>query len=258
MTEERTDPQPEEARKMTVWEHIGELRTRLIRVLVVFGLALAGGLAGAEPVFEYLVGAAPSDKLELNAFSPWDAVSLYVKIGVLLALVAAVPYAFYEMWAFVKPGLSRKERAVTLRYVPWALLMLLAGLAFAYFVVFPMAFLFTERVTLAMGLKQTYGVGQYFAFMLNILLPVSLLFEMPLVILFLTRIGMLSPRLLVKMRRVAWFLMVLVATMITPPDVVSDLLVSVPLIALYEFSVWLSKVADRRRLRALKQSLGES
>lgn len=258
MTEQRSEPRPEEARKMTVWEHIGELRSRLIRVLAVFGLALAGGLVGAEPVFEYLVEAAPSDKLELNAFSPWDAVSLYVKIGVLLALIVAVPYAFYEMWAFVKPGLSRKERAVTLRYVPWAFLMLIAGLAFAYFVVFPMAFLFTERVTLAMGLKQTYGVGQYFAFMLNILLPVSLLFELPLVILFLTRIGILSPRLLVRMRRVAWFLMVLVATMITPPDVISDLLVSVPLIALYEFSVWLSKVADRRRLRALEQSLGES
>lgn len=243
---------------MTLWEHVGELRRRLIRVLVVFGVALAGGLAGAEPVFEYLIAAAPSEKLELNAFSPWDAVGLYVKIGVLLSLIIAVPYAFFELWAFVKPGLSRKERALTLRYVPWALLMLLAGLAFAYFVVFPMAFLFTERVTLAMGLKQTYGVGQYFAFMLNILLPVSLLFELPLVILFLTRIGILSPRTLIRMRRVAWFLMVLIATMITPPDVISDLLVSVPLIALYEFSVWLSKVADRRRLRALQESLGES
>jgi len=258
MTEQRSEPRPEEARRMTLWEHIGELRRRLIRVLVVFGAALAGGLAGAEPVFEYLVAAAPSDKLELNAFSPWDAVGLYVKIGVLLSLVVAVPYAFFELWAFVKPGLSRKERALTLRYVPWALLMLLAGLAFAYFVVFPMAFLFTERVTLAMGLKQTYGVGQYFAFMLNILLPVSLLFELPLVILFLTRIGILSPRTLIRMRRVAWFLMVLVATMITPPDVISDLLVSVPLVALYEFSVWLSKVADRKRIRALQESLGES
>jgi sec-independent protein translocase protein TatC len=258
MTEQRSEPRPGEARKMTLWEHVGELRRRLIRVLVVFGVALAGGLAGAEPVFEYLIAAAPSEKLELNAFSPWDAVGLYVKIGVLLSLIIAVPYAFFELWAFVKPGLSRKERALTLRYVPWALLMLLAGLAFAYFVVFPMAFLFTERVTLAMGLKQTYGVGQYFAFMLNILLPVSLLFELPLVILFLTRIGILSPRTLIRMRRVAWFLMVLIATMITPPDVISDLLVSVPLIALYEFSVWLSKVADRRRLRALQESLGES
>jgi sec-independent protein translocase protein TatC len=249
---ERSDLQPEEG-AMSLWDHIGELRRRLIRVLIVFAVALAGGLFGAEPVFEYLVAAAPSEKLELNAFSPWDAVGLYVKIGVLISLVVAVPFAFYQLWAFVKPALLPKERRATLRYVPWAALMLAAGLAFAYFVVFPMAFLFTERVTESMGLKQTYGVGQYFAFMLNILLPVSLLFELPLVILFLTRIGLLSPALLIKMRRVAWFLLVLLATMITPPDVISDLLVSVPLVALYEFSVWLAKIAHRKRQEALQR-----
>lgn len=249
---ERSDLRPDKG-AMSLWDHIGELRRRLIRVLVVFAMALAGGLFGADPAFDFLVAAAPSEKLELNAFSPWDAVGLYVKIGVLISLVVTVPYAFYELWAFVKPGLLPKERRATLRFVPAAALLFAVGLAFAYFVVFPMAFLFTERVTASMGLKQTYGVGQYFAFMMNILLPVSLLFELPLVILFLTRIGILSPALLIRMRRVAWFLLVLLATMITPPDVISDLLVSVPLIALYEFSVGLAKIADRRRQAALQR-----
>ncbi|KIL35743.1 preprotein translocase subunit TatC [Cohnella kolymensis] len=243
------DSRPDE-NWMPVLEHVGELRKRIIYCLIVFVLGLVGGLFGAQPLYDYLVAAAPVEQLKLNVFSPWDAIGLYMKFAILISFIAAIPFTLFQLWAFVRPALGEKEQRSTLQFVPGALLMFLIGLAFAYFVVFPMAYLFTDKVSTSLGLQQLYGVTQYFAFLFNILLPVSLLFELPLIILFLTRIGILNPRLLQKMRKVAWFALIAIATMITPPDVVSDVLVSVPLVLLYEFSVLLSRIAYRKRIQA--------
>lgn len=238
---------------MPVMDHLGELRKRLIYCLIVFVVGLVGGLFGAKPSFDYFVEAAPVDNLDLHVFSPWDAIGLYMKFAILISLIAAIPFTLFQVWLFVKPALGMKERRATLRYIPGALIMFLVGLSFAYYVVFPMAYLFTAKVTKNMGLSETYGVIQYFDFLFNILLPISLLFELPIVILFLTRIGILNPFLLVKMRRVAWFVMVVVGVTITPPDVISDLLVAIPLILLFEFSVLLSRAAYRKRLAAREE-----
>jgi sec-independent protein translocase protein TatC len=238
---------------MPVWEHLGELRKRVIYCLIVFVLGLVGGLFGAKPVFDYLVTAAPVDNLDLHVFSPWDAIGLYMKFAVLISFIVAIPFTVFQLWAFVRPALGKREQRATLRYVPGALVMFLIGLAFAYYVVFPMAYLFSEKVTNAMELEQTYGVAQYFSFLFNILLPISLLFELPLIILFLSAIGILNPQILRKMRRVAWFILIIIGVTVTPPDVISDLLVSIPLIVLYEFSVLLSRIAYRKRMKAHEQ-----
>jgi sec-independent protein translocase protein TatC len=238
---------------MPVMEHLGELRKRIIYSLIVFVLGLVGGLFGSQPVFDYLVAAAPVEHLDLHAFSPWDAIGLYMKFAILISFLVAIPFTMYQLWAFVKPALGRKEQRATLQFVPWALVMFLIGLAFSYFVVFPMAFLFTERVTHNLGLEQTYGVTQYFSFLFNILLPISLLFELPLVILFLSQIGILNPHILQKMRRLAWFILIVIGVTVTPPDVVSDLLVSVPLVLLYELSVLLSRIAYGKRIKAREE-----
>jgi sec-independent protein translocase protein TatC len=254
---QRTDSRPDDGNWMPVLEHVGELRKRIIYCLIVFVLGLVGGLFGAQPLFDYLVAAAPVENLTLNVFSPWDAIGLYMKFAILISFIAAIPFTLYQLWAFVRPALGKKEQRSTLQFVPGALFMFLLGLAFAYFVVFPMAYLFTDKVTNTLGLQQMYGVTQYFAFLFNILLPVSLLFELPLIILFLTRIGILNPKLLQKMRKVAWFALIVIGTMITPPDVVSDVLVSVPLVLLYEFSVLLSRIAYRKRIRAREEKEAE-
>ncbi|TJY42941.1 twin-arginine translocase subunit TatC [Cohnella pontilimi] len=235
---------------MSIWDHIGELRKRIIYSAVVLVLGLVAGLFFAQPVFDYLVQAAPSEDLSLKVFSPWDAIGIYMKLAFVISFVAAIPFTFYQLWLFVRPALGPKERKATLRFIPYALLMFLIGLAFSYFVVFPMAYQFTDKVAKSMGLEQMYGVTQYFTFLLNILLPISLLFELPLLILFLTRIGILNPQLLKKMRRLAWFILIFIGVVVTPPDFISDSLVAIPLILLYEFSVLLSVSAHRKRLAA--------
>ncbi|AJY77485.1 preprotein translocase subunit TatC [Paenibacillus beijingensis] len=235
---------------MPLFEHLGELRKRIIAVLVVLALGLVAGLICADPVYRYLMEQPPVNEMALHAFSLWDGIGIYMKFAFVIALIPVVPFAFYQLWSFVKPALKPQEQRAALRYVPYAVVMFLIGLSFSYFIVLPMAFSFTTKVSRHLGLEETYGITQYFTFMFNIIIPISLLFELPLLIMFLTMLRIVTPATLRKMRRVAYFIMIVIGVTITPPDVVSDILVSIPLVVLYEVSVFLSARIYRRQQRA--------
>ncbi|MDT3427191.1 sec-independent protein translocase protein TatC [Paenibacillus forsythiae] len=241
---------PLQSGAMTVAEHLTELRKRIIYVLVVFVIGLAGGLFCAKPVYEYLIEADTAQSFVLHAFSFWDGIGMYMKIAMAVSLVVTLPFIVYQLWAFVSPGLRPVERSAALRYVPYALLLFVLGLLFAYYIVFPMALSFTVSVTRDMGLEETYGIAQYFNFMFSLVLPMALLFELPLIVMFLTRLRILNPLRLRKVRRYAYFTLVFVAVVITPPDFISDFLVTIPLLVLYEFSVFLSAFIYRKQLAA--------
>jgi len=134
-----------------------------------------------------------------------------------------------------------------LRYIPLAALLFLAGLSFAYFVVFQSAFHFAGELNKRMDVTETYGAAQYFSFMFSILLPVSLIFELPAVFMFLTKLRILKPALLRKYRRHAYFGLIVVSTFIAPPDFISNILIAVPLILLFELSVLLSAHIYRKQ-----------
>lgn len=222
-------------------EHLTELRKRLIWVVVVLVVAMIGGFFAAKPLLVYLMHAEPASSIiTLNTFSPWDAIRLYMQFSFAIGLVVTLPFTLTQIWLFVKPGLLPNEQKATLRYIPGAVLLFLLGLSFAYFVIFPMAFYFTSTVTRSLSLTETYGAAQYFSFMFNILLPMALLFELPVVVMFLTKLHILNPARLKKLRRYAYLVLVVIATVVTPPDFISDILVAVPMILLYEISIWLS------------------
>jgi sec-independent protein translocase protein TatC len=235
---------------MPLFEHLGELRKRLIYVLIVLTLGLVVGLIFAEPAYNFLMSQKPANTISLNTFSLWDGIGMYMKFALVIALLLTLPVIAYQLWAFVKPALRKNEQRSTLKYVPFALFMFLIGLAFSYFVVFPLAFKFTRTVAQHLNLEEEYGITQYFSFMFNLLIPISLLFELPLVIMFLTAIRLVNPKRLRKMRRLAYFIMVLIGVMITPPDFISDVLVAIPLICLYEVSVFLSGTVYKKQLEA--------
>ncbi|MCM3172711.1 MULTISPECIES: twin-arginine translocase subunit TatC [Paenibacillus] len=240
----------QQTEEMTIVEHLSELRKRLIYVLSVFVLGLIVGFFVADPVYEYLTKAESVKGFVLHAFSFWDGIGIYMKIAGLFSLVVTLPFTVFQIWKFVSPGLRPIERKAALKYVPYVFLLFLIGLSFAYYVVFPMALAFTTSITEKMGLVETYGMKQYFSFLFGIVLPVSLLFELPLLIMFLTAIRILNPTRLRKMRRVAYFILIFIAVVVTPPDFISDLLVMIPLLLLYEFSVFLSAFVYRKQLAA--------
>lgn len=237
-----------ESEEMSVVDHLTELRKRIIYVLLVFIGGLVGGLFCARPIYEYLINADLAQGFVLHAFSFWDGIGMYMKIAMAVSLVVSLPFIVYQLWAFISPGLRPEERSATLRYVPYVFILFLLGVAFAYYVIFPMALSFTISITRSMGLEETYGIAQYFSFMFSLVLPLAILFELPLLVMFLTKLRILNPLRLRKMRRYAYFALVFIAVVITPPDFISDFLVTIPLIVLYEFSVFLSAIVFRKQL----------
>lgn len=242
---------------MPMIEHFGELRRRLVWVLVVFVLAMIGGFVVAKPIILYLQEVEPAKGLEWNVFSPWDTLRIYFQVAIAAALIVSLPFTLYHVWAFTKPGLKENEQKATLLYIPYAVLLYLAGLSFAYFVVFPLAFSFLTALTDSLNLIETYGIAQYFSFMFNILLPIGLLFELPVVVMFLTKLRVVNPIRLQKLRRYAYLALVVLGTLVTPPDAISAIIVSLPMILLYELSVIISRVIYRKQLQADEQREGK-
>lgn len=237
-----------ESEEMSVVDHLTELRRRIIYVLLVFTAGLIGGLFAARPVYLYLIDADQAQGFVLHAFSFWDGIGMYMKIAMAVSLAVSLPFIVYQLWAFISPGLRPEERSAALRYVPYVSILFILGLLFAYYIVFPMALSFTITITRSMGLEETYGITEYFSFMFSLCIPLALLFELPLIVMFLTKLRVLNPLRLRRMRRYAYFALVFIAVVITPPDFISDFLVTIPLLILYEFSVFLSALVYRRQL----------
>jgi sec-independent protein translocase protein TatC len=235
---------------LPVMEHIGELRKRVLWSALFFVLAMIVGLIVAIPIINYLTSVEPVKGLELNAFSPWDGIRIYMQVAVYVGFAISLPFILFQVWLFVKPGLREEEQKASVLYIPGAVLLFFIGLSFAYFVVFPMAFYFTGVITDNLGLTQTYGLAQYFTFMFNILLPLSLMFELPIVVMFLTKLRILNPLRLHRMRRYAYIVLLITSALITPPDLISDLIVCIPMIILYEISLLLSRSIYRRQQTA--------
>lgn len=233
---------------MSLVEHLGELRKRIIWVLIVLIIGMVIGVFVAQPAIAYLKTIPPANGIGWYTFSPWEPLRMYMSFALVVGLIVTLPFSLYQLWAFLKPGLRPEEQKASLIFIPFAFLLFLLGLAFGYFVVFQMAFLFTSGIAGKLELKETYGIAQYFSFMFNILIPIALVFELPIVVMFLTKLRILNPKRLHKIRRYAYMILVVIAAVITPPDAISAIIVAIPMIVLYEFSVMLSGVIYRKQL----------
>lgn len=234
---------------MKLAAHLQELRKRILQVLVVVAATMAVGFWTATDILNVLRTLEPASTMAWNVFSPWDSIRLYVSIAFLFSVGVSLPFILYQLWAFVRPGLVEEERRAARRYIPLAGLLFAAGLVFAYFVVFQSAFHFARMLNARMGVTETYGAAQYFSFMLSILLPVSLIFELPAVVMLLTKLRIVKPALLRKYRRHAYLGLIVISTFMAPPDLISNLLIALPLILLYELSVLLSSRIERQRIK---------
>ncbi|GIN42332.1 twin arginine-targeting protein translocase TatC [Bacillus obstructivus] len=231
---------------MTIFEHISELRKRLFVIVVFFILAVIVSFFLSQPLIRYLQESDLAKEITMNAFRLTDPFKVFMEMTLYLALVIILPVILYQLWAFISPGLYEKERKVTLSYIPAAVLLFLGGIAFSYFILFPLILKFMMQLSSQMNINPVIGINEYFSFLFQITLPFGLLFELPIIILFLTRLGIITPMFLAKIRKYAYFLLIVLAAFITPPDVMSQIIVAIPLMILYEISIWLSKIGYRK------------
>ncbi|MEH6943157.1 twin-arginine translocase subunit TatC [Bacillus sp. JJ722] len=230
-------------RSMNTIEHFSEMRKRIIYTLVVFLLLFCVSFIFVEEIYQFLV---KDLTVKLAVLGPSDILYVYVLLSGVASIAATIPFASHQLWLFVKPALTKKEQKIALAYIPALFFLFIAGILFGYLVLMPLVLSFL--MTLSDDMFNTFFTTEkYFRFLLQMTLPFGVLFELPVVIMFLTSLGILNPYRLQKVRKYAYFLLIVISVFITPPDLISDVIVIVPLILLYESSVSLSKIVYKKK-----------
>ncbi len=251
-----SDPDDSTPEEMSFLEHLEELRWRIVK-------AVAGILAGAvlcwifidriinevllRPIIALNASLGPGEQpIRLQNLKPFGQVFLYMEVAFVGGLIISVPYILYQLWAFIAPGLMPRER----RYIRWIVfftsLCFLSGVAFAYFVMLPSALQFFAAFGTS-AIENNIAISEYMSFIMTVILSAGVVFELPMVAWFLTRLGMLTPAFMRRYRRHAIVAILFLAAILTPgTDPVSQILLAIPLVVLYEISIGVSAIARRR------------
>lgn len=239
------------AERMSITQHLNELRQRLMYVLGTFIIAFLISFYFASDIQQLLVRDLEN---RLILLGPAEILWVYLSIAGVIALVLSIPVAAYHLWAYFSPALPKRLQKVSAVSIPLFLILFLVGISFGYFVIHPVVLSFL----MVLGSQQMeifFTAERYFSFLFNMTIPFGFLFQLPMIIVFLTQLGIITPRLLTKNRKYAYLILVVISVVISPPDLISDLLVAIPLIFLYECSIILSKWSMRRKEKAiLKES----
>ncbi|MCM3389515.1 twin-arginine translocase subunit TatC [Ureibacillus chungkukjangi] len=232
--------------ELTVIEHIEELRKRLVICAVFFILALIVSFYFAKPIIKHIQYSEQAEQLTLNAFNVGDPLTVYLEVTFVVAFIITSPIILYQLWAFITPGLHETERKATLKYIPYAFLLFVAGLAFGYYILFPNIMNFMMQLSDDLNIQQTIGINEYFGFLFKLVVPFGIIFELPVVMLFLARLGILNPQLMVKFRKYSYFVLFVLAVLVAPPDIISYILISIPLFVLYEISIVIARIGYKK------------
>jgi sec-independent protein translocase protein TatC len=238
-----------EDKELNLVDHLDELRKRLIISAVVFLAFFIVGFMYVEEIYSWFVR---DLDVKLIVLGPSDIVWIYFMIATLIAIAGTIPIIALQIWLFVKPALKPIERKISLTYIPALFILFVVGLAFGYFVIFPTVLNFLVELSGEM-LVTNFTADKYFRFIMNMTLPFGVLFELPVVVMFLTTLGVINPYVLTKIRKYAYFVLIVISVVISPPDFMSDILVTIPLLVLYEISINLSKIVYRRKLKKEKE-----
>ena len=235
-------------KKLPLTSHLQELRTRLILSFVAIGVGFGLCYTLSQPLFNIL--AAPLLKVmpvggSLIFTSVAEAFFTYMKVGFIGGLILASPFVLYQIWAFVAPGLYRNEKRYVIPFVFLGSFFFALGIFFAYFVALPIGFKFLLGYATDF-IKPMPSVKEYLSFSIKFLLAFGLVFEFPVVLLLLARIGVVDARTLARQRRYAILLIFVFAAVVTPPDLISQILMALPLMGLYELSILLAKMFGKK------------
>ena len=248
-----------ESSKAPLLEHLVELRNRIVYSMIAFFIAFIGCYFVATPIYTFLtqpLASALADRPEATMIftAVYEAFFTNVKVGMFGALCIAFPFMAWQLWMFIAPGLYRHERAAFVPFLLATPVMFIVGGAFVYYFVLPTAIQFflgfeTPGGGGALPIVLQARVGEYLSFVMTLIFAFGFCFELPVLLVLLGRVGIVTSQGLASARRYAIVGVVAVAAVVTPPDVFSQIALSVPLIGLYEISIWMVKLIERGRAR---------
>lgn len=257
-----------EEQKMPITEHLGDLRKRIIVCVIALFITFLISFNYSEDIFRFImfplkynlgfsvknmyIHFVPQDKLQntkLVFLAPAEAFWMNIKVAFVAGLILALPLIFYQLWKFISPGLLHKEKRYVVPFILLATSLFLIGAAFCFFIVLPFAMGFLLTYKVGDFLSPMLSVGNYVDFCLKFILAFGAVFELPIVIIFFTRMGIVTPKTLAKNRKYAILLAFVVAAILTPtPDAFNQTLMAVPIIVLYEVGIILSRIFKRRKV----------
>ncbi len=248
MSEETFTPDEKEA--MPVSHHLKELRGRLITSVIAVAVAFIITYTFSEFLYGLLaapvLSALPEDQEFLAFTGVIEPFYTYLKVALTAAIVLSSPVIFYEIWAFATPGLLKDERRWFVPIVIVSAFFFIIGVLFAYLVVFPVAFKFLLSYA-ASELRPVLSMGVYFTFATKMLLAFGLVFEMPILTLILSRLGLLTAEKLISWWKYALLSSVIVGALLTPPDIFSQSLMAAPIMVLYLISIGVAKLFGKKK-----------
>ena len=252
-----TGPGQEAGNEMSFLDHLEELRWRVIKAII--GVALGMILCWVfidwimddvllRPIVHVNASLPPGQPpIKLQNLKPFGQLFLYMQVAIIGGAILSLPNILYQVWAFIAPGLLPKERGTARAVVAFSSLCFLGGVAFAYFVMLPAALSFFATFGTA-TIENNIAVNEYMNFIISVMLAAGVVFELPMVSWFLSRIGILTPKFMRQYRRHAIVIIFVLAAFLTPgTDPVSQILLAVPLLVLYEISIFVSAWASRAR-----------
>ncbi len=251
--------------KAPLTEHLSELRNRILVSLIAVTVTFSISFYYSEYIFTILTSPMhntiklslespfitfiPNKNPDLNLvfLAPAEALWMHIKIAFISAFIISSPLLFYETWRFIAPGLLERERKYALPFVFTTTFLFLIGAAFCFMIVLPFAmnFLLTYKTE---NLKPMISVGKYIDFCLKFILAFGAIFELPVVSVFLTKMGIVTPAFLAQNRKYAVLIAFVAAALLTPtPDAFNQTLMAVPIIILYEAGIWASRILNRKK-----------
>jgi sec-independent protein translocase protein TatC len=238
--------------RMTLLDHLRELRDRLIRIVIALVVATAASFIFSDYLIDIL-SVPIGGRMALEAIDVTENMGVFIRVSLLAGVTLAMPVLLYQVLAFIVPGLTRAERRMLWYIIPGATVLFVCGVAFTYFVMLPVAVPFLISF---LGIPTKPRPSTYFGFVTRMMLFVGAAFETPLIMAFLSRIGIITPQTLSKYRRYAIVFIAVLAAVITPTvDPLNMSLVMAPLIVLYEIGVILSRIMYRKRQRGSTTAL---
>lgn len=232
--------------EMPFWNHLDELRVRLLRIVLVLTAATTVAFLGADWMLACLLKPFPSTEAVLTSLQPAGVFVQSLRLALIGGVVLSLPVLLYQIWQFVSPGLAPAEAKAFIVSLYCGTLLFCIGIAFAYFLVVPKALLFFWDYSRHLGVLPSWTIENYLNFVLMFCLSFGVAFELPLVLVLLVRLGVVSPAALASRRPHIIILLAVMAAILTPPDVISLLLLAVPLWFLFEISLYVSRFFSKQ------------
>ncbi|TSA52745.1 MAG: twin-arginine translocase subunit TatC [Planctomycetaceae bacterium] len=237
--------------KQPVTSHLEELRKRLIYSFIAVGVSFIICFTFKEWLFKILtlplVATLPENSSMIFTSLP-EAFFTYLKVSFFGGLFLASPFVLYQIWKFISPGLYVSEKKYAFPFVFFSTICFLGGSLFAYFVVFPFGFKFFVGFATDF-IKPMLTLKEFLSFSCKLLLAFGIIFELPIFMFFMARIGLVNSRTLSAKRKYAILITFIVAAVLTPPDVVTQIIMAIPVMLLYEISIWIVRLAEKKEAK---------